>query len=158
MLAERRADPQSILLKSNMIFKREILMRLKGLKSSVISLLPKSFLIIIIVFLLIVGSVQITQLLSQDPHGNCKCNSIQQIPANHSRKDSTSSPDQISLYNRSEPAPMGIVDYGIGPTGRPYQYNATAFLGTVNVYNLNTYNSSFLFSSEMSFQLKINLL
>jgi len=132
-------------------------MRLKGLKSSVISVLPKSFLIIIIVFLLMVGSAQVTQLFDQGHNFYSKWNPIQEIPANHSCLDSTLSPDQISLYNQSEPAPMGIVDYGIGPKGRPYQYNTTAFLGIVNVYNLNTYNSSFLFSSEMSFQLNVNL-
>jgi len=121
MLAERRADPQSILLKINMIFKREILMRLKELKSSVISLLPKSFLIIIIVLLLMVGSAQVTQLFDQGHNFYSKWNPIQEIPANHSRLDSTLSPDQISLYNQSEPAPMGIVDYGIGPMGQPYQ-------------------------------------
>jgi len=104
MLAEKRVNCPSILPKINMIFIMGILMRLKELKSSVISLLPKSFLIIITVLLLMIGSARVTQLFDQGHNFYSKWNPIQEIPANHSSKDSTSSPDQISLYNRSEPA------------------------------------------------------
>jgi len=157
MLAERRADYSSVPSETNVRPKMENFKTLKKMTSSTISALPKSFLIIIIILFLLAGSAQVTQLFDQGHNFYSKWNPIQEIPANHSRKDSTLSPDQISLYNQSEPAPMGIVDYGIGPKGRPYQYNTTAFLGIVNVYNLNTYNSSFLLSSEMSFQLNVNL-
>ncbi len=61
-----------------------------------------------------------------------------------------------SLYSK-EPAPMGIADYGIGPSGIPYNYSTTYFLGHVNIKNLRTYNSSLNTSAtEMTFQLNIN--
>lgn len=66
--------------------------------------------------------------------------------------------DPTSLYS-SEPAPMGLADYGIessGIFGTAYAYNTTSFLGGVAVNSLsvtnNTTNSQF-----MSFQFNINL-
>ena len=61
-----------------------------------------------------------------------------------------------SLYS-TEPAPMGIADYGIGSGGVPYNYSTTSFLGHVSIKNLKTYNSSLNSSAtEMTFQLNIN--
>ncbi|MGC8645416.1 MAG: thermopsin family protease [Thermoplasmata archaeon] len=61
-----------------------------------------------------------------------------------------------------EPAPMGIVDYGLGqPAGLgayyTYQYNTTKFLGVVNVTSLSTYYSSANITYNLSIQLNLNL-
>ncbi len=62
-------------------------------------------------------------------------------------------------YYRSEPAPMGVADYGIGANGNPYQYQSNAFLGVVNITSLSTYNASFALGSRhsMSFQMNVVL-
>ena len=67
------------------------------------------------------------------------------------------SPVSLNTAGKSEPAPMGIADYGIGPTGNAYQYNTTSFLGIVEMTSLKTYNSSRV-GPDMSFQLNVNLL
>ena len=67
------------------------------------------------------------------------------------------------FHYSSEPAPMGIADYGIGPGNVPYEYNTTSFLGTACLVSLSTYNSSLNYSQYaggphgMSFQLNVNL-
>ena len=60
----------------------------------------------------------------------------------------------FSTYS-SEPAPMGIADYGIGSNGSPYYYNTTSFLGGVNINSLSTNNASS--DQEMTFQFNVNL-
>ncbi|MEM0141391.1 MAG: thermopsin family protease [Thermoplasmatales archaeon] len=61
----------------------------------------------------------------------------------------------------TEPAPMGIADYGLGqPTSLgyySYNYSTTKFLGIVNVSSLDTYNSSQSVTSNLSIQLNLNL-
>ena len=56
----------------------------------------------------------------------------------------------------SEPAPMGIADYGIGPNGIPYETNRTSYTGTVNISSISTFNSSWP-QDSMGFQLNLNL-
>jgi len=84
---------------------------------------------------------------------------IGSVPAN-SVKGSPVSP----FYDYStEPAPMGIADYGIGPNCTPYEYNTTSFLGIVGIDSLSTYNSSLSYLNYtggpygMTFQLNVNL-
>lgn len=60
----------------------------------------------------------------------------------------------FSSYS-TEPAPMGIADYGIGPNGSAYSYNTTSFLGGISINSLSTKNSSF--NHEMTFQFNVNL-
>ena len=45
-------------------------------------------------------------------------------------------------YYSKEPAPMGIVDYGIGPNGTGLYFNSTSFTGIVNITHLKTHNTS----------------
>ncbi|QKR00825.1 hypothetical protein GWK48_10910 [Metallosphaera tengchongensis] len=51
-------------------------------------------------------------------------------------------PGGVSVYNyySSEPAPMGIADYGIGPNG-PFIRTTTQFEGKVTIYNLSAVSS-----------------
>jgi hypothetical protein len=55
-------------------------------------------------------------------------------------------PDQTSVNPNNiysaEPAPMGIVDYGLGPGGNGYYCNSTSFTGIVHITSFKTYNSS----------------
>jgi hypothetical protein len=53
-----------------------------------------------------------------------------------------------------EPAPMGMADYGVGPSGA-YQYSTNSSLGVVYIGSLTTQNSSG--SKRMSIQLNVNL-
>ena len=43
-------------------------------------------------------------------------------------------------YYNSEPAPMGIGDFGVGLGGKPYTYNTTEFLGNFSWQHLNMNN------------------
>ncbi len=63
--------------------------------------------------------------------------------------------DPYSLYG-SEPAPIGVADYGIGPNNSPYSYNTTSFLGIIKIGSLSVVNNS-TSSDSLSFQLNINL-
>ena len=67
--------------------------------------------------------------------------------------------NQVDVYRyhptRTEPAPMGIADYGIGPSG-PYEYNTTSFVGIVTVASLLTLISGSS-NYDAGFQLNVNL-
>ncbi len=54
----------------------------------------------------------------------------------------------------SEPAPMGIGDFGVGEGGRPYTYNTTEFLGNFSWQSLSMDNSG---NSYFSDQLNVVL-
>lgn len=58
------------------------------------------------------------------------------------------------ILRTTEPAPMGIADYGIGPGGTPYSYNTTSFLGVMNISSLYASSSG---SSSVSVQLNVIL-
>ncbi|MGH2639235.1 MAG: thermopsin, partial [Rhabdochlamydiaceae bacterium] len=60
----------------------------------------------------------------------------------------------VNLLQTSEPAPMGIADYGIGPSGA-YSYSTTSFLGIVHLASLSTKNSTD--GRDMSMQLNVVL-
>jgi peptide/nickel transport system substrate-binding protein len=63
---------------------------------------------------------------------------------------------QVYVYRNHpiEPAPMGIADYGIGPSG-PYEYATKSFVGIVTIASLSTYSS--LNETATTFQLNVNL-
>ena len=62
---------------------------------------------------------------------------------------------QVNIFTHtSEPAPMGIADYGIGPNGA-YQYNTSSFLGVATISSLSTRTLSN--DSSMTFQLNVIL-
>ncbi len=60
-------------------------------------------------------------------------------------------------YYSSEPAPMGIADFGVDPaTSAGYIYNTTMFVGTVNISSLTVLNgSNFGAIDQMSLQLNV---
>ncbi len=62
----------------------------------------------------------------------------------------------IDIYSgySQEPAPMGIADYGIGPSGA-YQYSTNSSLGTVDLVTLSAKNSTGY--PWISIQLNVNL-
>jgi len=64
--------------------------------------------------------------------------------------------DEVNVYalRSSEPSPMGLADYGIGPEGA-YSYSTSAFLGIARVFSLSTQNSTG--GTFMSFQLNVVL-
>ena len=70
-----------------------------------------------------------------------------------------SSPVNPFLYYSSEPAPIGVADYGIGANNNPYKYNTTEFYGIANISSLSTYNASLPLGSRhwMSFQMNVVL-
>ncbi|HEV2429359.1 MAG TPA: thermopsin family protease [Thermoplasmata archaeon] len=64
-------------------------------------------------------------------------------------------------YRTTEPAPMGIADYGISPASSPYSYNTSKFLGTVQVGSALAwgYNPVGKFNtSSVTFQLNVMLI
>jgi len=66
--------------------------------------------------------------------------------------------DPYSYYS-SEPAPMGIADFGVNPsTSTGYTYNTTEFVGTINISSLTVLNASNTGSiDQMGFQLNVVL-
>lgn len=62
-------------------------------------------------------------------------------------------------YYSSEPAPMGIADFGVDPSsGVGYTYNTTEFVGSVELGNLSVYNASNApYGSQLSVQLNVVL-
>jgi len=60
----------------------------------------------------------------------------------------------VNGHFNQEPAPMGIADFGIGPSG-PYEYATNDSVGIATIESLST-NSSSSFGG-MSFQLNVNL-
>ena len=60
----------------------------------------------------------------------------------------------INLLYSQEPAPMGIADYGVGPSGA-YQYSTNSSLGSVGIVSLSAQNSTGY--PWMSIQLNVNL-
>ncbi len=72
----------------------------------------------------------------------------------------TNSAVNINRLYSSEPAPMGIADYGITQSGSAYRYNTTSFTGEVNLTDLSTYSSSSRIKccrNTMTFQLNLNM-
>lgn len=60
------------------------------------------------------------------------------------------------LYHTSEPAPIGITDYGIDGSGNPYEYSTPSFAGQVQVNSLSSYNASLSDPHSIGFQLNVN--
>jgi hypothetical protein len=60
----------------------------------------------------------------------------------------------VNLFRSSEPAPMGIADYGVGSNGS-YKYSTNESLGEATIYSLQTQNLTG--DTHMSFQLNVNL-
>ena len=88
-------------------------------------------------------------------HSVAKTNlSVPKIPShpNHSTQNQIPSASGVDVYSlhSSEPAPMGIADYGIGSSGA-YGYSTSSFLGIARVYSLTTQNLTG--DPSMSFQL-----
>jgi hypothetical protein len=61
--------------------------------------------------------------------------------------------DPTAAYN-SEPAPMGIGDFGVGESGHPYTFNTTEFLGNFSWQSLNLDNGG---NTEFTDQLNVVL-
>ncbi|MCI4335682.1 MAG: thermopsin family protease [Thermoplasmata archaeon] len=62
-----------------------------------------------------------------------------------------------TAYYTSEPAPMGIADFGVNPaSGAGYRYATTEFWGVTDISSLSTKNSSLSDSHDLSIQLNIN--
>ena len=97
------------------------------------------------------------------------------VPVNHSVMNSQTSPMSASiprhvsahangflpgaevnpfLFLTQEPAPMGIADYGVGPSS-PYEYATNSSLGLAYIVSLSTMNSTG--KTDMSMQLNVNL-
>ena len=54
-----------------------------------------------------------------------------------------------------QPAPIGIADFGIGANNKPYEYNTSSFVGSINIKKLDAFNSSLgnLGNNNLTFQL-----
>ncbi len=108
--------------------------------------------------ILLSGAIQFSENTNSfSSGGNKQVTSIHDVPVTGGQNHQFGQHVNVNSLYTSEPAPMGIADYGIGPGGSPYNYSTTSFLGHVNIKNLRTYNSSLNSSAtEMTFQLNIN--
>lgn len=94
-----------------------------------------------------------SDFVSGASHGNAATSPAAFIPNRHAATQYTYGPNGFAvnpyaLYS-SEPAPMGIADYGVGPGGSAYTYNSSSFLGTVSIKSLSVNGSQ---GSAMTFQ------
>ena len=78
------------------------------------------------------------------------------IPPVHVRPIESPTPDTVNPtgYYSSEPAPMGIGDFGVGAGGSAYTYNSTEFLGNFSWQTLNLQESG---NTEFTDQLNVVL-
>ena len=67
-----------------------------------------------------------------------------------------SAPENVNLFSNSEPAPIGITDYGLGSSGA-YTYNTSAFLGIAQISSLITSAPTSSGGPNMTFQLNVVL-
>ena len=83
---------------------------------------------------------------------------IASIPAHSSVKNESGSvsPENVTFYLTSEPAPIGITDYGLGSSGA-YRYNTSAFLGTAQISSLVTSAPTSSGGPNMTLQLNVVL-
>ena len=67
--------------------------------------------------------------------------------------------EQVNPYRSyiSEPAPIGIADYGLGNNGLPYNYTTSSFMGNVTLDSISMYSSS-TSSYNVTFQLNVNMI
>lgn len=75
-----------------------------------------------------------------------------EIPAHPDSANTTVSPSEVNVnaLRTTEPAPMGLADYGIGSSGA-YEYSTSSFQGIVQIFSLSTLNATD--ATTMSFQL-----
>lgn len=94
--------------------------------------------------------------LSRCPHGSLAQEPVSQAVPNRAEMVASEGPDPVDVnrFNSREPAPMGISDYGIGPSG-PYEYATKSFVGIVTIDSLLTNGSTF--GSTSGFQLNVEL-
>ena len=83
---------------------------------------------------------------------------IPSIPSHLSAigKNNSSGPENVKPSSNSEPAPMGITDYGLDSSGA-YRYNTSAFLGTAQISSLITSAPTSSGGPNMTFQLNVVL-
>ena len=84
------------------------------------------------------------------------------VPVKSFQKNRTGMSVNPQKYYGSEPAPMGIADYGLSTSGsagyNSYSYSTPSFLGKVNITSLFTNNNtSSSVGHQMSFQMNVNL-
>lgn len=124
--------------------------------------------LILVIFLLVIHSIppelnNLTISVSSNSQNNLPFTygrvSGNHIPAalKENPRYSGSVVNPFKRYN-SEPAPMGITDFGIGPNGVPYCYNTTSFRGTISLSDLNVTNNGLRGNSScLGFQLNVVL-
>ena len=71
-------------------------------------------------------------------------------------KNNSKTPENVKLFSSSEPAPMGIADYGLGSSGA-YRYNTSTFLGIAQISSLTTSATLSSGGPNMTFQLNVVL-
>ncbi len=120
--------------------------------------LAKSIIMGIVIVLMLSGAIQSVGNYNHSVPGNSDHQiNGHIIPTNGPGKYPVGQQVNVNNLYSTEPAPMGIADYGIGPGGSPYSYSTTSFLGNINIQNLETYNASLNGSStQLTFQLNIN--
>jgi hypothetical protein len=101
-----------------------------------------------------IGTINIRADGSVDPP-NAPIQQDGNVHTSTNNNDSVVDPEvDVYRYNSKEPAPMGISDYGIGPSG-PYEYLTKSFVGIVKIASLLTSGSTS--GNSASFQLNVEL-
>ncbi len=65
-------------------------------------------------------------------------------------------PAPYSVDTGTEPAPMGLADFGSEPGGGSYSYETDSFQGTISIASLSTYNASIGGGEESSMSFQLN--
>ena len=110
----------------------------------------------LIVFLMILSLFTFSSGATQPGLSNSENNSPTMMPHNRVLMSPALGAVNPSSNYKSEPAPMGLADYGIGPGNTPYMYNTTSFLGIINIGSISVVNNT-TESTALSIQLNINL-
>ena len=112
--------------------------------------------VIVVIGLLAMTSLFLTTPLVSATTQSAYVQTPSMIPTHPSTPVATPVSSAVNIYRlySSEPAPMGIADFGIGSSGA-YQYSTSSFLGIAQIQSLHTSNATG--DPTMSMQLNVNL-
>jgi hypothetical protein len=116
-----------------------------------------SIIVLLFVFQLVPVQSGLHQALSHSSSHFAIGEEGSQTSINNAKKTAFGNSDSeevdISAEYSTEPAPMGIADYGIGPNG-PYEYATNDSVGTITITSLSTNSTG---NTKMTVQLNVNL-
>ena len=107
------------------------------------SLHYSTFIKIVVIVIIAMTILSYTSFLKLDYNGNTKKYGSNPISTRVDSPAQYQDSSSVNPYDYTvQPAPIGIADFGIGAYGKPYEYNTSSFVGSINIKKLTAFNSS----------------